>query len=304
MLAVQPQTARTAVPDADAEPIVAVDDAGFRYPGSAADAVTGVTLRVVPGELVGIVGQNGSGKTTLTKLLNGLLRPTSGRVVVDGKDTAQHTVQQMASSIGYVFQNPGHQIFARTVRAELAFGPRNLGVPPDEIERRVTEVAGFFGLTEHLETHPYRLSFPLRKATGIASVVTMRPKVLLLDEPTTGQDGRTVETIKALVRRLHADGVTVVIVSHDMPLLADVVDRVVVMRDSRVLTDASPAAVFGDRELMRSTNLHAPQVTAIAERTTVPLGLPIALTSQGLVSQVASLVRAGAPDRIAQEEPR
>ena len=151
-------------------PMIKVTDARYVYANGAVLALDGVSLEIPEGESVGIVGQNGSGKTTLTKLLNGLLKPTSGSIVVDGKDTANHTVQQMAATVGYVFQNPNHQLFATNVRAELAFGPTNLGLPPDEVERRVDEALAFFDIKQYGEMHPYRLSFPLRKLVGIASV--------------------------------------------------------------------------------------------------------------------------------------
>lgn len=281
---------RAAAPSAHAA--LQVQGARFVYPTGSVVALDGVDLTVAHGEIIGIIGQNGSGKTTLTKLFNGLLKPTAGRVLVDGVETAGRTVQQMASHVGYVFQNPNHQLFARTVREELGFGPRNIGVPADEVDARVDEVAAFFGLEDHLEQHPYRVSFPVRKLVGIASIVTMRPSLLVLDEPTTGQDHLTTQVINGLMRRLRAEGTTVVCVSHDMPLLADVVERVVVMRDARVIADASPREVFADRALMARTNLQAPQITEIALRTVVPLGGPVALTAHELAQDIAA--RAGA----------
>ena len=143
------------------------------------------------GEIVGVIGQNGSGKTTLVKHFNGLLRPTQGKVLVKGQDTAQIRVQQLAASVGYVFQNPNHQLFATTVEAELEFGPRNLGVPEEEVIERREKAIEFFNLQELRKLHPYRIGFPLRKLVGMASIYTMRPDVFVLDEPTTGQDNVT-----------------------------------------------------------------------------------------------------------------
>ena len=174
-------------------PIIKVTDARYVYANGAVLALDGVSLEIPEGQSVGIVGQNGSGKTTLTKLLNGLLKPISGSIVVDGKETAKNTVQQMSSTVGYVFQNPNHQLFATNVRAELAFGPTNLGLPPDEVARRVDEALVFFDIKQYAEMHPYRLSFPLRKLVGIASVFTMGPKVFVLDElPRLAVDGEVV----------------------------------------------------------------------------------------------------------------
>lgn len=268
-----------------------VSDARYVYPNGQVVALDGVDLRVEHGEILGIIGQNGSGKTTLTKLFNGLLKPSSGRVVVNGIDTNGRSVQEMAAHVGYVFQNPNHQLFARTVQAELEFGARNLGVPEDEIAERVAQAVEFFGLREVIDEHPYRVSFPIRKLVGIASIVAMRPSIIIFDEPSTGQDHNTTQVINDLLRKLREQGTTVICVSHDMPLLADVVERVVVMKSAQVIADASPREVFADKALMARTNLQAPQITEIALQTVVPLGGPVALTPQELATDI--IARAG-----------
>jgi energy-coupling factor transport system ATP-binding protein len=270
-----------------------IRDARYVYPTGNVVALGGVDLAVEHGEIIGIIGQNGSGKTTLTKLFNGLLKPTSGKVIVNGVDTAKRTVQEMAPHVGYVFQNPNHQLFARTVQAELEFGPRNIGVPDDEIAVRVAEAVEFFGLQDVIEEHPYRVSFPIRKLVGIASIVAMRPSIIIFDEPSTGQDHNTTQVINDLMRRLREQGTTVVCVSHDMPLLADVVERVVVMKNTEIIADASPREVFADKALMARTNLQAPQVTEVALQTVVPLGGPVALTPAELAADIAARVGRG-----------
>jgi energy-coupling factor transport system ATP-binding protein len=206
-------------------------------------------------------------------------------------DTKGKAVQEMAPHVGYVFQNPNHQLFARTVEEELRFGPSNIGVPEDEITERVAKAVEFFGLQDVIEEHPYRVSFPIRKLVGIASIVTMEPSILILDEPSTGQDHQTTHIINDLMRRLREEGTTVVCVSHDMPLLADVVERVIVMKSTRIIADASPREVFADVALMRQTNLQAPQITEIAMETVVPLGGPVALRPQELADDIVA--RAG-----------
>jgi energy-coupling factor transport system ATP-binding protein len=271
-------------------PAIDVRQARYVYPSGNVVALGGVDLTVEHGEIIGIIGQNGSGKTTLTKLFNGLLKPTSGSVIINGIDTAKRTVQQMAPHVGYVFQNPNHQLFARTVQMELEFGPRNIGVPEDQIAERVAEVVEFFGLQEFVEEHPYRVSFPVRKLVGIASIVAMRPPIIIFDEPSTGQDHNTTHVINGLMRRLREQGTTVVCVSHDMPLLADVVERVIVMKSTEIIADASPREVFADKALMVRTNLQAPQVTEIALETVVSLGGPVALTTEELAADIASRV--------------
>ncbi|CAN5463148.1 hypothetical protein BH10ACT7_BH10ACT7_18160 [soil metagenome] len=274
-----------------------VRGAKYVYPTGNVVALGGVDLQVERGEIIGIIGQNGSGKTTLTKLFNGLLKPTAGTVVINGVDTAKHSVQQMAAHVGYVFQNPNHQLFARTVQMELEFGPRNIGVPEEEIAVRVAEAVEFFGLQEFIEEHPYRVSFPVRKLVGIASIVAMRPPIIIFDEPSTGQDHNTTQIINDLMRKLREQGTTVVCVSHDMPLLADVVERVIVMKSTEIIADATPREVFADKTLMARTNLQAPQITEIALQTVVPLGGPVALTPTELATDIAQ--RVGKPARAA-----
>lgn len=265
---------------------IEVRGARYVYPTGHVVALGGVDLDVEHGEIIGIIGQNGSGKTTLTKLFNGLLKPTEGSVFVNGVNTAEHSVQQMAVHVGYVFQNPNHQLFARTIEDELQFGPRNIGVEEDEIRRRVDEAIEFFDLESVKEEHPYRVSFPIRKLVGIASIYTMRPPILIFDEPSTGQDHNTTKIINDLMRRLRDEGTTVVCVSHDMPLLADVVERVVVMKATEIIADASPREVFADKALMARTNLQAPQSTEIALQTVVPRGGPVALTPHELADDI------------------
>lgn len=272
---------------------IKVENAHYVYPAGNVVALSGVNLEIKRGELLGIIGQNGSGKTTLTKLLNRLLKPTSGNVYVNGLLTTNRSVQEMSAHIGYVFQNPNHQLFARTVKDELEFGPRNIGVDDSEIDVRVNDAIEFFGLDPYIEEHPYRVSFPVRKLVGIASVLTMKPSIVILDEPSTGQDHQTTRVINSLMRRLAEDGTTVICVSHDMPLLADVVERVVVMRNTEVIADASPRKVFADRDLMLTTNLQAPQITEISLATVVKRGGPIALTAQELADDIVRQVAKG-----------
>jgi energy-coupling factor transport system ATP-binding protein len=262
---------------------VVVDHLTHVYPRGNVMALEDVSVSIGRGEIVGVVGQNGSGKTTLSKHLNGLLKPTSGRVVVNGIDTAGKRVQELAAHVGYVFQNPNHQLFATTVEADLAFGPRNLGLAEDEVQARVERAIEFFGLQHVRELHPYRISFPMRKLVGIAGIYTMQPAIFVLDEPTTGQDHVTTQVINTLIRRLRDEGATVVCVSHDMPLLADVVDRLLVMWNAHLIADASPREVFSNAGVMAQTKLEPPQVTSISMR----LGRPPALSVDELAQSLA-----------------
>ena len=267
-------------------PLIKVTDARYVYSNGAVLALDGVSLEIPEGQSVGIVGQNGSGKTTLTKLLNGLLKPTSGSIVVDGKDTAKNSVQQMSSTVGYVFQNPNHQLFAPSVNAELAFGPTNLKLPPEEIKERIAHAREFFDIKQYAEMHPYRLSVPLRKLVGIASVFTMGPKVFVLDEPTTGQDHQTTKVINQLIHRLQDRGSTVICVSHDMPLLADVSERMIVMWNAKIIADGGAREVFGNTEVMERTHIAPPQVTQISLRLKSRKGKPVSLSVAELSAEL------------------
>lgn len=273
--------------------MISAKDVRFVYPRGGVVALDDVSIDIPTGQSVGIVGQNGSGKTTFTKTLNGLLRPSAGTIHVDGLDTSKLSVQQLAATVGYVFQNPNHQLFATSVAAELAFGPTNLKLPKEEVDARVAEALEFFDLKDVAKHHPYRLSFPLRKLVGIASVFTMHPKIFVLDEPTTGQDHQTTRIINRLIHRLHDRGSTVVTVAHDMPLLADVSERLIVMWSSKVVLDGTPREVFANREVMELTHITPPQITQISLGMASRAGRPAALSVDELVQDV----RAGKESR-------
>lgn len=243
-------------------PVISVSEASYRYPGGVL-ALDGISMEVAEGEVVGIAGANGAGKSTLARLLNGLLRPGAGSVTVDGLDTRRHEVHELARFVGLVFQHPRAQLFARTVADELAFGPRNLGLAPAEVETRVARVARRLGLEDVLGTSPFELPAPRRRHVAIASVLAMEPRILVLDEPTTGQDQRMTAVVSDIVRTLRAEGVAVVCVSHDMRLLAAVADRIVLMAAGRIVTTGPPSAVFEDAGALEAAGLVAPQVTRL-----------------------------------------
>lgn len=246
-------------------PLIRCTDTGFRYPNGQR-ALTDVTADIAAGEVLGVVGQNGSGKTTLVKHFNGLLKPTEGTVEVEGKDTRRDSVQRLSAKVGYVFQNPNHQLFAKSVDEELAFGPKNLRLPEDEIRDRVEDALGFFGLTDVRDQHPYRLSFPIRKVVGMASIYAMAPQAMVLDEPTTGQDNAGILLVRTLIDRLRNEGITVVVVSHDMPLIAETTERALVMYDTHLIADGTPQEVFADQGVLKRTNLQRPQVARLCRR--------------------------------------
>jgi energy-coupling factor transport system ATP-binding protein len=185
-----------------------------------------------------------------------------------------------------VFQNPNHQLFARSVAEELAFGPRNLGLAPSDVEIRVAEAAEALGLSDVLAAHPYHLSFPIRKLVSIASVVTMRPSILVLDEPTTGQDDRTIDAIARAIAGLSEGGTTIVCVSHDMQFVARVADRILVMRQGRVVADGTVREVFADIATLAATGLEPPQITRLSLALPRLPGSPPALTTAELIEAI------------------
>ena len=242
---------------------------GHTYPNGV-EAVRDVNVSIEQGEVISVVGQNGSGKTTLVKHFNGLLKPTAGNVMIGDLDTLENAVGLLARSVGYVFQNPNHQIFAASVKEELSFGLKNIGLEEDEIEKKVGEIAEDFLLTEYLDLNPYRLGFSLRKTVGMASIIAMEPDVIILDEPTTGQDFLGVKAIRDSIHKLSAQGKTVIVVSHDMPLVAEETNRVLVMCETELIFDDSPAKLFANDDILNKTNLLPPQISSFS--TQVGLG--------------------------------
>jgi energy-coupling factor transporter ATP-binding protein EcfA2 len=244
---------------------VTLRDVTFAYPGGDGPALAAVSFAVRTGEAVVIAGESGSGKSTLGRLVVGVLRPTEGSVVTGGMDTATRR-HGIAAYAGLVFQNPNHQLFASTVRDELALGPRNLGLKPGEVADRVAGAAHRLQLEPFLDEHPYRVGVAVRKRIALAAVLAMRPRILVLDEPTTGQGRREASGIAALLREETSAGTAVIAISHDMRFAAEVANRVVVLPEGRVRADGPIRDVLGDDDLMTGVGLEPPQVATVARR--------------------------------------
>jgi energy-coupling factor transport system ATP-binding protein len=225
-----------------------------------------INFRIRPGEFVAIVGQNGSGKTTLAKHLVGLLTPTEGRVLLEGRDRTMLRPAETAHKAGYVFQNPDHQIFASTVEAEIAFGPRNFGLSDDEVEHRVAEVLHAVNLEDARKRDPFLLSKGERQRLAVASVLALRPQLLILDEPTTGLDYREQRRMMRLVSDLNRAGIAIIIITHAPWLVAEYARRVVLMRRGRILFDGPVAKFFQQDELLRQSSFRPPEITLLARR--------------------------------------
>jgi len=243
--------------------LIEARDVWFSYDHEAM-ALKGVSLSIEKGETVAFIGQNGGGKTTLAKHFNGLLKPTKGTVLVNGIDTRSVHANQLAFTVGYVFQNPSHQIFASRVWDEVAFGPRNRGLSQDEIEMRTAQAIEEVGLKGYEDVHPYDLDYGKQKLLTVASIMSMRPEAYCLDEPTTGQDHKGRRVVANLIRRLNSSGATVIAITHDMRFVAEVARRVVLIADGRILADMPTRKIFSRLEVLGSAQIRPPQITLLA----------------------------------------
>ena len=230
-------------------------------------ALDNVSFALAPGEFVGIIGHTGSGKSTLMQQMNGLLKPTSGQVLLDGVDiwSDKKLTRQARFRVGLVFQYPEYQLFEETVYRDIAFGPKNMGLEEEEVDRRVREAAGFVGLTEaQLEVSPFDLSGGQKRRVAIAGVIAMEPEVLILDEPTAGLDpvGRS-EILGNIEAYRQAKNATIMMVSHSMEDVARLTDRLLVMNGSRLAMDGTPSEVFSRAQELLAMGLNIPQVTQV-----------------------------------------
>ena len=273
----QPPTSNLQPPTSNPQPQIILEDISFSYPDGT-PALRDVSLTVAAGEFVALLGPNGSGKTTLAKHLNRLLRPTHGRVLLDGRETRTARVAELAHQVGYVFQNPDHQIFAATVGEEIAFGLRLQGLAPAAVADRVRESLAAFDLTAQVDLPPALLSWGERRRVALAAVLAIRPQILILDEPTGGLDHRCRQELMAALATFNRAGHTVILITHDMRLVAERASRAVVLAGGRVDFDGTPAALFGRREVMARARLAVPPVVRLAQRL-IPYGLAAGVLS-------------------------
>lgn len=224
-----------------------------------------LSLKIYPGEFVAICGMNGAGKTTTALHVMGLLKPTAGQVLVAGQDTRQRTVAEMARTVGLIFQNPNHQLFKDTVVGEIDFGPTNIGWEPGRVETERARVMALVGLTGLEKADPESLSIGQKQRVAMASVLVMQPQVLLLDEPTTGQDQRTLEPFMELVAELNRAGVTVLMITHDMDVAMRYASRMAVIVNGRVLADGVPSELFQREDVLTEARLHLPELLGLTK---------------------------------------
>jgi energy-coupling factor transport system ATP-binding protein len=244
---------------------------GVRYAYGDVDALVGVSLAVASGETAALIGKNGAGKTTLTRLLIGLIRPSGGSVAVGDWDVALRRPDEMARRVGYVFQHADQQLFARSVREDVAFGPRRLG---EGRQGAVDAVLDELSLGPYADTHPYDVPAPLRKLVALAGVLAMEPGALILDEPTAGLDRVQRELVVAALRRRSRAGVTLLAVSHDLSFVAETAERVVVMEGGRVVADRPARELLYDRATLGALGLRPPATVEIGLSLKLP-GAPI-----------------------------
>jgi energy-coupling factor transport system ATP-binding protein len=245
--------------------LISLENVSFAYPDGF-KAVDSVSINIEEGENVAIVGQNGAGKSTTAKLCNRLLCPSNGNVIVDGKNTRNHTAAQISRIVGYVFQNPDDQIFHSTIEKEVEFGPRMAGLDEKQTAALVMDALTLTGLVKQREENPYDLPLSIRKFITIASVIAMNTRVIILDEPTAGQDMEGNRLLKNIMSALLERGKTLITISHNMEFVAENFLRVIVMADKRVAADGGPREVFWNFEALEKARLTQPAISRICRR--------------------------------------
>jgi energy-coupling factor transport system ATP-binding protein len=242
--------------------MIEAKDVHFSYPNGV-EALKGVSLTIEKGQFVAIMGQNGAGKTTLVKHFNGLLKPSEGRVLVDGVDTTKVSIATLSRDVGFVFQNPDHQLFSETVEEEIAFALRNFGFNEEIIEKRITWALNLLALTEYRKTSPFMLSGGERKRVALASVLAWDPKMLILDEPTIGQDYEQKEKLRQFIMQMRTQEKTVIAVTHDVEFVAECNPRVVLMREGKIVADGEAGRILTDQATLTEASIVPPQIAQI-----------------------------------------
>jgi len=242
--------------------IIKIDSISYSYP-EGVQALKDVSLSVNEGEFLGIIGQNGAGKSTLLKCIVGLLKPQKGRILLKGEDLDDFPVSRVALKVGFVLQNPDLQLFSMTVRDEIAFGLSNMGFEREQMETRIKEALEMVGLSGREEEYPLTLSRGERARVVIASVIAMNPDIMILDEPTSGQDYSGSIQIMEIADKLCRDGRTILVVSHNMSLIAEYCRRVVVLRSGKIFLDGSVGEVFSRPDELIKTGIKPPQITRL-----------------------------------------
>lgn len=244
---------------------IELKEVSFTYPNGFT-AIEDINLSVSKGEFIAIVGQNGAGKTTTVKLMNGLLKPTAGDVIIDGWNTKEHTAAQLSSKVGYIFQNPDDQIFNENVYSEVAFGPKTLKLPPEKVKERVKKAVELTQIKSHIKENPYNLPYSTRKFVTIASVIATEPDVIILDEPTAGQDIYGMDVLSNVLKVLKQEGKTVITITHDMEFVVRNFERVVMMANKKIVMDDDRREIFWNHEALKKSMLKQPYISRVANQ--------------------------------------
>ena len=242
--------------------MIEVEEVNFTYPNGV-EALKNVSLVIKNGEFIAIMGQNGAGKTTLVKHFNGLLKPSKGTIRVDGVETTKTSVAALARTVGFVFQNPDHQLFSETVEEEIAFALKNFGFEEEAIQKRVTWALNLLGLTQYRKTSPFMLSGGERKRVALASVLAWDPQILILDEPTIGQDYQQKEKLRQFIVQMQTQRKTVVIVTHDVEFVAECNPRVVLMKEGKIVADGEGKEILTNLDAIAQSSIVLPQIAQI-----------------------------------------
>lgn len=231
-------------------------------------ALKGVSLKINRGDMVALLGKNGAGKSTLFLNLNGIYQPDEGKVIIDGEELKydKKSLLKFRQKVGIVFQNPDDQIFAPTVEEDVAFGPLNLGLSMEEVQDRVEEALARVGMTGFEKTAPHHLSGGQKKRVAIAGILAMKPELMVLDEPTAGLDPQGVVDLSILLKELNAEGITILISTHEVDLVPDYANKVFVLVDGLLIGDGTPKEIFSQPEILEQANLKVPIVTELFQQ--------------------------------------
>jgi energy-coupling factor transport system ATP-binding protein len=245
--------------------MIRVENVSFTYP-SGVEALNEVTVEIKDSEFIAIIGENGAGKTTLIKHFNGILKPTKGEVYVNGLNTKKASVAELSREVGLVFQNPDRQLFCETVEEEIAFGLKNFGFKEDVASNRVSWALNLLDLSKYRNTSPFMLSGGERKRVALAAILAWDPKIIVLDEPTIGQDYAQKDRLRQFVVQLNSQGRTVIMVTHDVEFVADCNPRVIVMSNGRIIADGPAGKILTNHGTLSKASVIPPQMTQLFNR--------------------------------------
>jgi energy-coupling factor transport system ATP-binding protein len=243
---------------------IELQNASFQYPNGFL-AVDNISTTIQNGERIAILGQNGAGKTTAVKMMNGLYKPSQGDVIIDGINTKDKTTAQIAQTVGYVFQNPDDQIFNSNVRDEIEYMPRYFKLSESEVKARLDYAVELAGVKQYLKKNPYDIPYPIRKFVAIAAVIVTKPKYMILDEPTAGQDKHGIEILANMIDCLQKDGVTMITITHDMEFAVNYFKRIIVMAHKNIIADGTAREIFWNEEVVADARIKKPVIGELAK---------------------------------------